>query len=77
VILLGSRGEVEFASVPARRLLGEFFPGVTVDRLPAALEAWLESGTAKPLIRRRGACQLSVDLTDDALLLEERYQGSR
>jgi DNA-binding CsgD family transcriptional regulator len=74
VILLGLGGEVEFASPPTQRLLREFFPGVTVDRLPATLEQWLESGAASQLIRRRGAHQLSVDRVDDALLLEERRE---
>jgi DNA-binding CsgD family transcriptional regulator len=73
VILLGLGGEVEFASAPARRLLREFYPGVTADRLPVALEEWLESGAASPLISCRAVRQLSVDRTDDALLLEERH----
>jgi DNA-binding CsgD family transcriptional regulator len=73
LILLGLGGEAEFTSAPARRLLREFFPGVTVDRLPVAVEEWLESGTASPLIRRRGAHQLSIARVDDALLLEERH----
>jgi DNA-binding CsgD family transcriptional regulator len=74
VILLGLGGEVEFASPPTQRLLPEFFPGVSPDRLPVALQEWLESGTASPLIRRRGARQLSVHRADDALLLEERHE---
>jgi DNA-binding CsgD family transcriptional regulator len=73
-ILLGRFGEVEFASAPARRLLREFFPGVSADRLPVALEEWLESGATSPLISRRGARQLSVDRADDALLLDERHE---
>jgi DNA-binding CsgD family transcriptional regulator len=74
VILLGLADEVEFASTPARRLLREFFPGVSADRLPVALEKWLASGATSPLISCRGARQLSVDRTDDALLLEESHQ---
>jgi DNA-binding CsgD family transcriptional regulator len=74
VILLGPGEEVEFASAPARRLLREFFPGVTADRLPAALEEWLGPGATSPLISRSGARQLSVDRADDALLLEERRE---
>lgn len=72
VILLVD-GEVEFASAPARRLLSEFFPGVSADRLPVALEEWLESGAVSPLISRREERQLSVESVDDALLLEERH----
>jgi DNA-binding CsgD family transcriptional regulator len=72
VILLADGG-IEFASAPARRLLSEFFPGVSADRLPVALEEWLESGAASPPISRRGARQLSVERVDGALLLEERH----
>jgi DNA-binding CsgD family transcriptional regulator len=74
VILLVDGG-VEFASAPARRLLSEFFPGVSADRLPVALEEWLESGAVSPQISRHGARQLSVERVDDALLLEERHAG--
>jgi DNA-binding CsgD family transcriptional regulator len=74
VILLGLGGEIEFASPPTQRLLREFFPGLSADRLPATIEEWLESGATTPLIRRRGAQQLSVDRVDDALLLEERRE---
>ena len=66
-------GTVEFASAPARRLLSEFFPGVSPDRLPVALEEWLESGAVSPQISRHGARQLSVERVDDALFLEERH----
>jgi DNA-binding CsgD family transcriptional regulator len=74
VILVGAGAEVEFASAPARRLLREFFPGAAADRLPVALEGWLESGQTSRLIRRRGARQLSVERADDTLLLEERHE---
>jgi DNA-binding CsgD family transcriptional regulator len=74
VILLGLGGDVEFASVPARRLMREFFPGVGTDRLPVGVEKWLESGATSPLISQREARQLSVDRVEDALLLEERHQ---
>jgi DNA-binding CsgD family transcriptional regulator len=74
VILLGLGAAVEFASAPARRLLREFFPSAAADRLPAALEEWLESGTRSPLISRRGARRLSVDRAGDTLLLEERHE---
>ena len=72
VILLVDGG-VEFASAPARRLLSEFFPGVNADRLPVALEEWLESSAVSPLVSHRGARQLSVERVDGALLLEERH----
>lgn len=74
VILLGSGGEVEFASPPTERLLREFFPATTGKRLPATLADWLESGGAKPLIRRRGERRLTVQQVDGALLLEERHE---
>jgi DNA-binding CsgD family transcriptional regulator len=76
VILLVD-GEVEFASAPARRLLREFFPGVTADRLPVALEEWLESGATRLLVSRRGSRELSVYRADDALLLEERHEEAQ
>jgi DNA-binding CsgD family transcriptional regulator len=75
VILLGLGGEVEFASPPSERLLREFFPARSGGRLPAALAEWLESGDAKPLIRRRGERRLTVQQADGALLLKERHEG--
>ena len=75
VILLGRGGGVEFASPPTERLLREFFPVRTAGRLPAALVEWLESGDAKPLIRRRGEWRLTVEQADGALLLEERHEA--
>ena len=74
VILLGLGGEIEFASPPSERLLREFFPARSGEQLPAALAEWLESGDAKPLIRRRGEWQLRVEQADGALLLEERHE---
>jgi DNA-binding CsgD family transcriptional regulator len=75
VILLGLGGEVEFASPPTERMLREFFPVRSGGQLPAALADWLESGDAKPLIRRRGERLLTVQQADGALLLEERHEG--
>jgi DNA-binding CsgD family transcriptional regulator len=74
VILLGLSGEVEFASPPSERLLREFFPARSGGRLPTALLEWLESGDAKPLLRRRGERRLTVEQADGALLLEERHE---
>jgi DNA-binding CsgD family transcriptional regulator len=74
VILLGLGGEVEFASPPSERLLREFFPAKRGRQLPLALSEWLESGDTKPLIRRRGEWQLTVEQADGALLLEERHE---
>jgi DNA-binding CsgD family transcriptional regulator len=74
VMLLGLGGEVEFASPPSERLLREFFPA-TGGQLPVALVEWLESGDAKPLLRRRGQRRLTVRQADGALLLEESDEG--
>jgi DNA-binding CsgD family transcriptional regulator len=74
VILLDLGGEVEFVSPPGERLLREFFPARSGGRLPAALVEWLESGDTKPLIRRRGERQLTVQQAEGALLLEERHE---
>ena len=64
VILLGARGEVEYASEPARRLLREFAPDAT-------LVEWLESGSRRPLVHRLGERRLIIERVGDALLLEE------
>jgi len=64
VILLGARGEVEYASEPARRLLREFAPDET-------LVEWLESGSRRPLVHHHGERRLIVERVGDALLLEE------
>jgi DNA-binding CsgD family transcriptional regulator len=74
VILLGLGGEVEFASPRAERLLHDFFPVKSGRQLPTALAEWLESGGAKPLVRRRGERQLTVQQADGALLLDERHE---
>jgi DNA-binding CsgD family transcriptional regulator len=74
VILLGLGGEIEFASPPSERLLREFFPAKGGRQLPLALSEWLESGETKPLIRRRGEWQLTVEQADGTLLLEERHE---
>jgi DNA-binding CsgD family transcriptional regulator len=74
VILLDLGGEVEFASPPSERMLREFFPARSGGRLPAALVEWLDSGDTKPLIRRRGERQLTVQQAEGALLLEERHE---
>ena len=64
VILLGARGEVEYSSQPARRLLREFAPD-------ESLVEWLQSGSARPLVHRHGERRLIVERVGDALLLEE------
>jgi DNA-binding CsgD family transcriptional regulator len=64
VIVLGAGGEVEYASEPARRLMGEFAPdGTLVD--------WFESGCRRPLIHRLADRRLIIKRVGDALLLEE------
>jgi DNA-binding CsgD family transcriptional regulator len=75
IILIGAGGEVEFASAPARRLLREFFPPSSGGQLPEALETWLGSTTADPLVRRTDGGRLTVRRTDQGLLLEERQTG--
>jgi DNA-binding CsgD family transcriptional regulator len=77
VILVGLGGEVEFASPPTQRLLSEFFPGTSGERFPADLAEWLESGAARPLIRRRGERRLTVQQVDGALLLEEVHEQAQ
>ena len=64
VILLGARGEVEYASEPARRLLREFAPD-------ESLVEWLESGSRQPFVHHFGDRRLIVERVGDALLLEE------
>ena len=64
VILLGARGEVEYASEPARRLLREFAPD-------ESLVEWLEWGSRQPFVHHFGDRRLIVERVGDALLLEE------
>lgn len=72
VILFGRAGQIEFASAPARRLVGEFFPGWRAAHLPPALEEWLESGGKPTLVHRHGRRRLSIERSGDALVLEEK-----
>ena len=72
VIMLGAGGGVEFATPPARRLVGEFFPDRLGARLPDALDSWLEAGAAAPLVRCRDGRRLTVKHVDHSLLLEAR-----
>jgi DNA-binding CsgD family transcriptional regulator len=69
VIVLGVRGEVEYASEPARRLLREFAPN-------QSLVEWFESGCRRPLVTRLGERRLIVERVGDALLLEERRDAA-
>ena len=71
IVLLGPRGEVEFVSPPARRLLREFFPDGRRP-LPVRVRAWLESQTTEPLVTETNRGTVVVRRTDDALLIEER-----
>jgi DNA-binding CsgD family transcriptional regulator len=75
--MLGLGGELEFASPPAQRLLSEFFPGTSGERLPGDFAEWLESGDARPLIRRRGERRMTVQQVDGALLLEEVHEQAQ
>jgi DNA-binding CsgD family transcriptional regulator len=72
VILLAAGGGVEFATPPARRLVGEFFPDRLGARLPDALDTWLEAGAAAPLVRCRDGRRLTVERSGDTLLVEAR-----
>jgi DNA-binding CsgD family transcriptional regulator len=74
VVVLSATGEVEFASPPAGRLLRDFFGANGGARLPAAVSRWLESGT-QPLVRRRGAREVTVVRSGETLLLRERDVG--
>ncbi len=75
VVLLGPRHEVDFASAPARRLLGAFLPPATGGQLPTPLVDWLESETAEPLVRSTKTGRITVRRTGEALLLEEEHSG--
>lgn len=70
VIVLGNGSRVDFASPPARRLLRDFF-GESGTSLPPELFRRLEVGTL-PLVRRRGAKELTIELSNGTLLLRER-----
>ena len=71
VVFLGSDASLEYASPPARRLLRDFFEPRHGERLPAELEEWLASGSPL-LVRRRGARELTVERSDNTLVLHER-----
>jgi DNA-binding CsgD family transcriptional regulator len=74
VVFISTAGDVEFASPPAGRLLRDFFGANGGTRLPAELAQWLESGT-EPLVRRRGAREVTVVRSGETLLLRERDVG--
>jgi DNA-binding CsgD family transcriptional regulator len=75
VLLLGQRGEVEFASAPARRLLDAFFPSAPAGLLPAPLAGWVESKAAEPLVRRTPTGRVVVRRSDKTLFIEEEQSG--
>ena len=72
VVFLGSDGSLEYASPPARRLLRDFFEPRHGGRLPAELEEWLVS-RSRLLVRRRGTRELTLERSDDTLVLHERH----
>jgi DNA-binding CsgD family transcriptional regulator len=69
-VLLGPEREVEFVSEPARRLLATFFAAGR-EPLPPPVVAWLEAGSAAPLVVRARSRRLSIERCGDALLLAE------
>jgi DNA-binding CsgD family transcriptional regulator len=71
IVLLGTGGEIEFASAPALRLLRAFPPAET-GRLPAPLVDWLGSGSSDPIVRKTATGQVVVRRLDGTLLLEEQ-----
>jgi DNA-binding CsgD family transcriptional regulator len=71
VVFLNLVGDVEFASEPARRLLQEYFGAAGAAMLPPDLAEWVASGTG-PLVRRQGLRELTVERTDETLILHER-----
>jgi DNA-binding CsgD family transcriptional regulator len=75
ILLLGQRGEVEFASAPARRLLDAFFPSAPAGLLPAPLADWVESKAAEPLVRRTETGRVVVRRSDETLFIEEEHGG--
>jgi DNA-binding CsgD family transcriptional regulator len=72
VILLAPDGRIEFASPPARRLVGAYFGGPLRAELPPVLARWLESDSPTLAQRLDDRC-LTVDRSGDALLLEETW----
>jgi DNA-binding CsgD family transcriptional regulator len=72
IVLLGTGGDIEFASPPAVRLLREFFPPITRGRLPPVVVDWLDAEGEHPLTRRRDDRALTVARESNALVLEER-----
>jgi DNA-binding CsgD family transcriptional regulator len=77
VIMLGAGAEIEYTSPPAARLVREFFPRSTDDRLPTALSDWVEADDGRALILQVDGRRLTVRRREGALLLEERQDGVR
>ena len=75
IVLLGACHEVDFASAPASRLLGAFFPPRTGGQLPVPLVDWLVSESAEPLVRGTESGRVIVRRTGEALFLEEQQSG--
>jgi DNA-binding CsgD family transcriptional regulator len=70
VVLLSRSGEVEFASVRARRLLSLYFGRTMEDELPAALADWSASRSST-LVQRDGPLRLTIERSSNALVLSE------
>jgi DNA-binding CsgD family transcriptional regulator len=70
VVLLSASGEVELASVHARRLLAAYFGAAREHELPAAVDDWRTSPSST-LVRRDGPRRLTIERSGNALVLSE------
>ena len=70
VVLLSQSGEIEFASVSARRLFNAYFGHLREDELPAAVADWRVSPSAT-FVRRDGPRRLTIERSGNALVLSE------
>jgi DNA-binding CsgD family transcriptional regulator len=68
VVLLSQSGEIEFASVSARRLFNAYFGHLREDELPAAVADWRVSPSST-LVRRDGPRRLTIERSGNALVL--------
>jgi DNA-binding CsgD family transcriptional regulator len=70
VVLLSQSGEIEFASVSARRLFNAYFGHLREDELPAVVDDWRVSRSST-LVRRDGPRRLTIERSGNALVLSE------
>ena len=76
VVLLGTGGDIQFATERALTLLGTYF-GTNKGRLPSAVDEWWRAHPAEPLVRRQNGLRVVLELVGrTALVLTEEVAPS-